>query len=137
MIIGFLIIGLIYPDAFKLTNQKEQTNNEFIQERKEMPQIEAKIQEIAKKEIIPEISDTDRSEIFDIDIANSKYNLFLPKLHIDIHVYSEVPSERFIFINMKKYTEGETLIAGPTLETITIEGAILSLKNTLFLLPKN
>lgn len=107
------------------------------QEIKVTPFVETKIQDIAQEEIIPKISDNDASEIFDINIANSKYNLFLPELHIDIHVYSEIPSERFVFINMKKYIEGDLLIAGLILETITIEGAILSSNNIHFLLPKN
>ena len=31
--------------------------------------------------------------------------LQLPDLHLDIHVYSEKPVDRFVFINMNKYRE--------------------------------
>ncbi|HHQ13771.1 MAG TPA: hypothetical protein ENK16_01970, partial [Chromatiales bacterium] len=35
--------------------------------------------------------------------------LTLPQLHLDIHVYSEQPQQRFVFVNMRKYREGERL----------------------------
>ena len=137
IVIGILLIGLIFPSTLKMINDKQPNNSKLTQEIKVTPFVETKIQDIAQEEIIPKISDNDAFEIFDINIANSKYNLFLPELHIDIHVYSEIPSERFVFINMKKYIEGDLLIAGLILETITIEGAILSSNNIHFLLPKN
>ena len=33
----------------------------------------------------------------------------LPELHLDIHVHSRNAGERFVFVNMRKYVEGETL----------------------------
>jgi general secretion pathway protein B len=50
----------------------------------------------------------------------------LPELHLDIHVYSQKPAERFVFLNMHKYTEGQTLTEGPLLERITPEGVVLN-----------
>jgi general secretion pathway protein B len=60
----------------------------------------------------------------------------LPELHLDIHVYSAKPAERFVFVNMRKYTEGQALKEGPTLERITSEGAILNQHGLRFLLPR-
>jgi general secretion pathway protein B len=60
----------------------------------------------------------------------------LPDLHLDIHVYSAKPAERFVFVNMRKYTEGQALKEGPTLEKITTEGAILNQHGLRFLLPR-
>lgn len=60
----------------------------------------------------------------------------LPEMHIDIHVYSSAPEERFVFINMRKYTEGQTLSEGPVLERITTDGAILAYAGRRFLLPR-
>jgi general secretion pathway protein B len=60
----------------------------------------------------------------------------LPELHLDIHVYSAKPAERFVFVNMRKYTEGQALKEGPTLERITSEGAILNHHGLRFLLPR-
>jgi general secretion pathway protein B len=60
----------------------------------------------------------------------------LPELHLDIHVDSAQPPERFVFVNMRKYTEGQVLKEGPTLERITSEGAILNHQGLRFLLPR-
>jgi general secretion pathway protein B len=60
----------------------------------------------------------------------------LPDLHLDIHVHSQNPSERFVFVNMRKYLEGETLKEGPAVEKITNEGVILNQKGLRFLLPR-
>jgi general secretion pathway protein B len=60
----------------------------------------------------------------------------LPEMHLDIHVYSVAPSDRFIFVNMRKYTEGQALKEGPTLERITPDGAVLNHRGLRFLLPR-
>lgn len=62
--------------------------------------------------------------------------LQLPDLHLDIHVYSETPAERFAFINMSKYTERDTLKEGPRIREITPEGVVLEQAGTTFLLPR-
>ena len=60
----------------------------------------------------------------------------LPEMHLDIHVYAAKPAERFIFVNMQKYTEGQALKEGPTLERITTDGAVLNHRGLRFLLPR-
>jgi general secretion pathway protein B len=60
----------------------------------------------------------------------------LPELHLDIHVHSQNPGERFVFVNMRKYQEGETLKEGPNVERITPEGVILNQRGLRFLLPR-
>lgn len=60
----------------------------------------------------------------------------LPDLHLDIHVHSPDPSQRFIFVNMRKYVEGQTLSEGPTIERITADGVILNHRGMRFLLPR-
>lgn len=60
----------------------------------------------------------------------------LPALHIDIHVYSERPDDRFVFINMSKYRENERLTEGPVVREITREGVVLSHQGTAFVLPR-
>lgn len=60
----------------------------------------------------------------------------LPDLHLDIHVYSTNPAERFVFVNMRKYQEGQTLTEGPTIERITPEGAILNQQGLRYLQPR-
>ena len=61
----------------------------------------------------------------------------LPDLHVDIHVFSEVASDRFVFINMNKHKEGSQLPEGPLVEEITPDGVVLSMNGTTFLLPRD
>ena len=63
--------------------------------------------------------------------------LSLPELHVDIHVYSEVAKDRFVFINMAKHNEGSRLAEGPLVEEITPDGVVLSMNGTTFLLPRD
>jgi general secretion pathway protein B len=60
----------------------------------------------------------------------------LPELRLDIHVYSTVPTERFVFVNMRKYLEGQTLNEGAVVERIRADGAVLNYQGTRFLLPR-
>ncbi len=62
--------------------------------------------------------------------------LQLPDLHVDIHVYSDVQSERFVFINMHKYKENSSLDEGPVLKEITSDGVILEHNGIVFILPR-
>lgn len=61
----------------------------------------------------------------------------LPDLHVDIHVYSETPGDRFVFINMNKQREGSRLSEGPLVEEITTDGVVLSMNGVTFLLPRD
>jgi len=63
--------------------------------------------------------------------------LLLPELHLDIHVYSDVPNDRFVFINMSKQRENSQLAEGPVVEEITPEGVVLEYRGTSFLLRRD
>jgi general secretion pathway protein B len=63
--------------------------------------------------------------------------LTLPDLHVDIHVYSEAPEDRFVFINMNKHNEGSRLAEGPLVEEITTDGVVLNQNGILFLVPRD
>lgn len=71
-----------------------------------------------------------------LDSIGGSSALNLPQLHLDIHVYSAAASERFVFINMRKYSEGQSLSEGPLVERITPEGAVLSYRGQRFALPR-
>jgi len=71
-----------------------------------------------------------------LDSIGGAAALNLQQLHLDIHVYSLKDTERFVFINMKKYAEGQTLKEGPLLARITPDGAVLQYQNQEFLLPR-
>lgn len=62
--------------------------------------------------------------------------LQLPDLHLDIHVYSDTPSERFVFINMVRHRENSRLAEGPVVSEITPDGVVLDYGGTRFLLPR-
>jgi general secretion pathway protein B len=77
------------------------------------------------QEVLPTISE------LDLTGANA-----LPDLHLDVHVYATKPSERFVYINMRKYQEGNTLAEGPVLERIRRDGVVLNYRGLRFLLPR-
>lgn len=49
----------------------------------------------------------------------------LPRLALDVLVYSEIPAERLVFINGRKYVEGQTVNGEVVVEQITPDGAVL------------
>ena len=59
------------------------------------------------------------------------------ELHVDIHVFAENAADRFVFINMAKYSEGARLAEGPLVEEITPDGVVLSHSGTTFLVPRD
>jgi general secretion pathway protein B len=79
----------------------------------------------ADSEVLPSINE--------IDVANQPA---LANLHLDVHVYATQPSERFVYINMRKYREGATLAEGPVLERIRRDGVVLSYQGLRFVLPR-
>lgn len=58
-------------------------------------------------------------------------------LRIDMHVYSSDAAKRFVFVNMKKYREGDRLIEGPTIEEITPSGVIMVQQGNRFTLDRD
>ncbi|MDH3547581.1 MAG: general secretion pathway protein GspB [Gammaproteobacteria bacterium] len=76
------------------------------------------------------------SRIPSIDELRLDGSLQLPELHIDIHVYSDVPGDRFVFINMVKHRERSRLAEGPVVDEITTDGVILEYQGRKFLLPR-
>jgi general secretion pathway protein B len=60
----------------------------------------------------------------------------LPDLHLDMHVHSANAADRFVFVNMRKYVEGQSLSEGPKVERITGDGVVLNQHGLRFLLPR-
>jgi general secretion pathway protein B len=60
----------------------------------------------------------------------------LPELHLDVHVYATKPADRFVYINMRKYKEGNTLQEGPVLERIRRDGVVLNYQGLRFIVPR-
>jgi general secretion pathway protein B len=90
------------------------------------------LQAAAKPEVAPR-----GGRVLTIDEVRLNGSLQLTgDLHLDIHVYSDVPAERFVFINMTKHREQSELDEGPVVTEITADGVILEYQGTTFLLPR-
>lgn len=76
------------------------------------------------------------NRILTIDEMRLTGALQMTDLHLDIHVYSEDPAERFVFINMSKYREQSRIDEGPVVNEITPEGVVLDYNGMTFLLPR-
>jgi len=83
---------------------------------------------------VPE--NTSRARVPTLDQVRLSGSINLPELHLDIHVFSDDPAERFVFINMNKYREGARIDAGPEVREISPEGVILEYQGQTFLLPR-
>jgi general secretion pathway protein B len=53
---------------------------------------------------------------------------------LTVHVYSKTPAGRFVFINDRRYEEGQRLVEGPLLESIQPRGVVLSYQGRRFML---
>jgi len=60
-----------------------------------------------------------------------------PELRLELHVYSNRPEERFVFVNGRKYREGDTTAEGAAVEQITRDGVVMSAGGSRFLLPRD
>jgi general secretion pathway protein B len=58
----------------------------------------------------------------------------LPPLKLELHAYTPEASARFVFINGRKYAEGQRLAEGPEVVAIAPNGAVLSYLGQRFLL---
>ena len=60
--------------------------------------------------------------------------IVVPAIRLELHRYREQPRDRFVFINGRKYVEGERLAEGPQLVSIVPTGAVLAQAGRRFLL---
>jgi general secretion pathway protein B len=58
----------------------------------------------------------------------------LPPLRLELHAYSEQPGARFVYINGRKYSEGERIAEGPQVVAIVPTGAVLAHAGRRFVL---
>lgn len=63
--------------------------------------------------------------------------LNVPHMHLDIHVHSDSAAERFVFINMRRYNEGQATQEGPRIERITHDGVIMDHQGQRFFLSRD
>ena len=77
-----------------------------------------------------------RARVLTLDEVRVNGTLQITDLHLDIHVYSDDPAERFVFINMTKHREQSKLEEGPVVVEIMPDGVLLEHQGTTFLLPR-
>ncbi len=58
----------------------------------------------------------------------------LPRMRVEVHVYSDTPRERLVFINGAKYLEGQSVEGRIMVERIIPDGVVLSYDGQRFLL---
>lgn len=61
----------------------------------------------------------------------------LPKLDLTMHVYSDVPDDRFVVIEGERHGEGDDLGDGVILREIRPDGMVLDYKGQQFLFPRD
>lgn len=87
--------------------------------------------------LIDEDAKADNEEVLpSINEINLTGAQALPELHLDVHVYATKASERFVYINMRKYHEGNSLPEGPVVEHIRRDGVVLNYQGLRFILPR-
>ncbi len=69
-----------------------------------------------------------------IDDLVSSGQLEPPNLSLDMHAYGDDPDARFVYINMRRYHNGDTTREGAVVEEITPDGVVLRLHGLRFLL---
>jgi hypothetical protein len=67
-------------------------------------------------------------------VASAAGQEMIAKLRLQFLVYSDVSSERLVFINDRKYLEGQSIDGEVAVERITPEGAVLTYHGERFVL---
>jgi len=92
---------------------------------------------VAAPEAAPKPRATVQDGLPSLDQLRASGIVQVGELRLDMHVYSTDPAKRLVFVNMKKYREGERLAEGPTIEEITPEGVILVERGNRFRLDRD
>jgi general secretion pathway protein B len=61
----------------------------------------------------------------------------LAEMRLELHVYSTRAQDRFVFVNGRRYREGDTTAEGATVVQITPDGAIMTAGGNRFLLSRD
>lgn len=70
-----------------------------------------------------------------LDDLPAEFRREVPALELSVHVYSDTPSQRFIFVNNRRYGEGQDTQEGARVERIQPNGIVLSYQGREFFLP--
>jgi general secretion pathway protein B len=99
--------------------------------------IETSIAEsVPAKPLVNRTTNTSVAIVPTMDELRLQGTLQLAEMHLDIHVFSETPADRFVFINMNKHREGSKTAEGPVVREIRTDGVVLEHQGRVFLLPR-
>lgn len=91
---------------------------------------------VPAKPLVNRTSNTSVAVVPTIDELRLQGTLQIAEMHLDIHVYSATPADRFVFINMNKHREGSKTAEGPMVREIRADGVVLEHQGRVFLLPR-
>jgi general secretion pathway protein B len=91
---------------------------------------------VPAKPLVNRTSNTSMAVIPTMDELLLGGTLQIAQMHLDIHVYSASPADRFVFINMNKHREGSKTAEGPVVREIRADGVVLEHQGRVFLLPR-
>lgn len=101
------------------------------------PPAEPRVAEpVPAKPLVNRTSNTSLAVVPTIDELRLEGSLQIAEMHLDIHVFSEFPKDRFVFINMNKHREGSRTAEGPVVREIRTDGVVLEHQGRVFLLPR-
>jgi general secretion pathway protein B len=60
----------------------------------------------------------------------------VPEMRLELHFYATRPQERFVFVNGRRYREGDTTAEGVMVVEIVPEGVVMNQGGNRFLLPR-
>ena len=91
---------------------------------------------VPAKPLVNRTSNTSIAVVPTIDELRLEGSLQIAEMHLDIHVFSGTPADRFVFINMNKHREGSKTAEGPVVREIRPDGVVLEHHGRVFLLPR-
>lgn len=100
------------------------------------PPAEPVVAPVAAQPQVVKTSHTSEAVIPTMDELRLQGTMQVAEMHVDIHVYSEDPEDRFVFINMNKHREGSRTAEGPVVREIRSDGVVLEHQGRVFLLPR-
>ena len=76
------------------------------------------------------------SSTSDLPTADEFMGRGLPEMRLELHFYASRPQERFVFVNGRRYREGDTTAEGVAIVEIVPDGVVMNQGGNRFLLPR-
>ncbi len=103
----------------------------LLQDAESVAELDERTQSLASAAIVPK-RPTPTGPTLPSATALQAQGINVPTLRLELHAYSDKPTERFVFINGRKYKEGERLTEGPEVVRIEPSGVVLSAQGQRF-----